>query len=220
MKQLFIIEGSEYTGKSSLLMSLAKTYENSITTNEPGGTPFGMDIRSLLKGTEGLNNLTYLFGMFASRVENVERVIVPYLYKGNIVLTDRFDLSTYAYQVLYNDINLKDLFLMCREHTFGAMFKEQGIECNYILLDVDPKVAAERKAIAIGDRSFLDGEGDQIEAKYSNLNALRNAYRTALDDFTDMGFTTQETTCVVDTSDLTQEQVLERVVEFINKRVA
>jgi dTMP kinase len=71
-----------------------------VETREPGGTPAGAAIRSLLLGAEAtpLTGLTELFLYCADRAQHVAELIRPALAEGRIVICDRFSDSTIAYQ--------------------------------------------------------------------------------------------------------------------------
>jgi dTMP kinase len=105
MKGLFItFEGIEGSGKSTQLIRLATHLSQQgysvISTREPGGTPFGEQIRKVLLSvnTHRLYPQTELFLYLASRVQHLEEVIRPSLNTGKIVLCDRFSDATLAYQ--------------------------------------------------------------------------------------------------------------------------
>ena len=67
---------------------------------EPGGTPVAEAARQLaLDPGLAVSPLAELFLMLAARADLVSQVIRPALAAGRIVITDRFDLSTEAYQV-------------------------------------------------------------------------------------------------------------------------
>ena len=71
-----------------------------VTTREPGGTPTGEKIRSVLldSGTRQLSPPAELALMFAARAQHLEELILPALEAGKIVLSDRFTDSSEAYQ--------------------------------------------------------------------------------------------------------------------------
>lgn len=102
MKGRFLtFEGIDGAGKSSRIAALEAWLNargvRTLRTREPGGTPLGEKIRTLLLEDDmGLDAETLLF--FAARAEHVERVIRPALAEGIWVLSDRFTDATYAYQ--------------------------------------------------------------------------------------------------------------------------
>jgi dTMP kinase len=105
MKPKFItFEGIEGSGKSTQVKKLHEFFlsknQNSILTREPGGVIASERIREILidEKIEKLEAKTELLLNFAARLEHVEKLIKPALSKGNIVISDRFFDSTYAYQ--------------------------------------------------------------------------------------------------------------------------
>jgi dTMP kinase len=112
--KLVVFEGSEGAGKSTQLRLLAARLSAAgipvVPLREPGGTTVGDAIRAILldprseisAGSEAL-----LF--MASRAELVSREIQPALKRGDVVLMDRFFLSTYAYQIAGRGLNEEEV---------------------------------------------------------------------------------------------------------------
>lgn len=105
MNGLFItIEGIEGCGKSTQIKLLAQYLREKgypvVVTREPGGTPLAERIRGLLmeNNEEPVAPLTELFLYEAARAQHVNRVVLPALARGEIVLCDRYADSTSAYQ--------------------------------------------------------------------------------------------------------------------------
>ncbi|MCM1323904.1 MAG: dTMP kinase [Acetobacter sp.] len=105
MSGLFItFEGGEGSGKSLQLARFAeylqKQGQTVVTTREPGGTEVGKEIRRLL--VEGdkdkFDELTEILLFYADRRIDLTKVILPAVEEGKIVLSDRFNDSTIAYQ--------------------------------------------------------------------------------------------------------------------------
>ncbi len=102
---LFItFEGGEGTGKSTQVARLAQRLRGAgrevLVTREPGGSPGAEAIRGLLVAGEidRWSPLTEALLVNAARRDHVERVIVPALAAGMVVVCDRFADSTRAYQ--------------------------------------------------------------------------------------------------------------------------
>ena len=101
---LIVFEGGEGSGKSTQLRrvsaALARRSVSHVCLREPGGTPLGTEVRRVLldRASDIVHRAEALLFM-ASRAQLVEREISPALERGDIVLLDRFFLSTYAYQV-------------------------------------------------------------------------------------------------------------------------
>ncbi len=98
------VEGGEGAGKSSNLAFIRQLLEQHgcevLFTREPGGTPLGEEVRSLLLGhrDDGMVADAELLLMFGARAEHLGRKIRPALEAGTWVLCDRFTDATYAYQ--------------------------------------------------------------------------------------------------------------------------
>jgi len=97
-------EGPEGSGKSTQLHLLGerlrKAGQDVLETQEPGGTPIGIQIRHVLLDAKNreLCPTAELLLMFASRAQNVDQLILPALSAGRTVLSDRFTDSTLVYQ--------------------------------------------------------------------------------------------------------------------------
>jgi dTMP kinase len=97
-------EGMDGSGKSTQISHLASALRrlgiDVVLTREPGGTPLGENIRSLLLDVNhrDMDPTTELSLMFASRAQLVTKVIEPALNRGEWVLCDRFVDSSEAYQ--------------------------------------------------------------------------------------------------------------------------
>ena len=97
-------EGPEGSGKSTQLRMLAERLRKAggdvLETQEPGGTPIGIQIRQVLLDAKNreLCPTAELLLMFASRAQNVDQLILPALSAGRTVLSDRFTDSTLVYQ--------------------------------------------------------------------------------------------------------------------------
>jgi len=99
---LLAFEGIDGTGKSSQINLLAATLTQLgcqvVTTREPTDGVHGRKIRALFTSRESLSPPEELALFMADRREHVRLVIEPALLSGQIVLTDRYYLSTAAYQ--------------------------------------------------------------------------------------------------------------------------
>jgi dTMP kinase len=102
---LFIaFEGVEGCGKSTQIIHLKHYLESQgydvMITREPGGTPIGEAIRSVLlePAYQAMTAMTEVLLYEAARAQHVAERIRPALAAGQIVLSDRFADSTTAYQ--------------------------------------------------------------------------------------------------------------------------
>jgi len=141
--RFIVIEGGGGSGKSTLTQLLRETYaaEKIVYTREPGGTVFAEEVRKLLFMPEtkqvSINAIIPL--VTAARIDHVERTIAPAIARGQHVVSDRFDSSTYAYQIFGGErSDLKDWFWELRKR-YATVLPE-----TYIFLDIAPEKAIAR----------------------------------------------------------------------------
>ena len=110
---LFIsFEGPEASGKSSQIHLLKKYFIKKkiscIITREPGGTKFSEDLRKLiLSKKSSINILEEVLILMAARSDHINKVILPNMKKGKIVISDRFADSTFVYQGYVNKFGIR-----------------------------------------------------------------------------------------------------------------
>lgn len=99
---LIIFEGLDGSGKSTqvkrLVAALRECGCDVVETREPTDGEYGRRIRAMASSGEKVSPETELEWFFADRREHVQRVIRPALAKGQLVVSDRYFLSTVAYQ--------------------------------------------------------------------------------------------------------------------------
>ena len=122
---LITLEGGDGAGKSTLTRSLFEALKSRgldvIETRAPGGTELGLHIRRLLlETTDPLSDRAELFLFLADRAEHMKRVIGPALQEGKIVLCDRFNDSTLAYQGVARGLDLSLVAQFCSFATSGV----------------------------------------------------------------------------------------------------
>jgi dTMP kinase len=145
--KFIVIEGSEGSGKSTQLKKLATHFgDRVVITREPGGSPYAEEIRQIILHSSyaGQADAKTLFGLFwAARADHIRNTILPALESGKTVLCDRFDSSTYAYQIFGQQAeNLKDQFFTFRDFFLGNTKPDL-----YIFLDVDVQIGLGRKQV-------------------------------------------------------------------------
>lgn len=159
-------EGIDGAGKSTQIEVIAHALRlrgvDFVITREPGGTPLGESLRSLiLHEAMGVAAETLL--LFAARAEHLERVIRPALAAGRWVLCDRFTDATYAYQAGGRGMAPARIAQL-EQWVHGDLQPDLTL-----LLDVPPEIAAERLARARHADRF---EAEQVEF----FAAVRRAY--------------------------------------------
>jgi dTMP kinase len=112
-KGLFIVfEGPDKSGKSTqarlLAAALRAQGREVLHTREPGGTSVAEGVRKvLLDPALTIDPLAELFLYEASRAQHTNEKIVPALRAGKIVISERFTMSTDAYQGVARGLGLK-----------------------------------------------------------------------------------------------------------------
>lgn len=155
---LITFEGGDGAGKTTLIESVYRTLKeqgrNVALTRAPGGTPAGLEIRKLLLngGEIPLTSRAELLLFLADRAEHVDRYIRPKLSEGEIILCDRFNDSTIAYQGVARGLSPQKVAELCD-------FACNGLSPNLTLyLNLDPEVGLARVR--------QEGKGaDRIEAE-------------------------------------------------------
>lgn len=146
------VEGIEGAGKSTSIdfihRHLRALGKEVVMTREPGGTPLGEKIRSLLLDHHqlGMATDTEILLMFAARAEHLTQIIRPALGAGKCVLSDRFTDASYAYQGGGRGIETGRIAVL-----------EDWVQCQLrpdlvLLLDIPVDLGMQRA----GQRSALD----------------------------------------------------------------
>ena len=161
--RLIVFEGVEGAGKSTQIERLAAVIGRSGATcrtfREPGGTAAGDTIRALLLDPASqLSSSTEALLFMASRAELVVHEVRPALAAGDIVLLDRFFLSTYAYQVAGRGLSETDVRTINRMAT-GDLIPDLTILLR--LAARDGLARAERR----GSADRMEQSGDAFHAR-------------------------------------------------------
>lgn len=138
------LEGGDGAGKSTQVEALADWIRSKghevVVTREPGATPVGKRLRSILLdvSSAGLSNRAEALLYAADRAEHVDSVVRPALERGAIVISDRYIDSSVAYQGAGRDLAPTEIARISRWATSGL------VPHLTVLLDVDPQTARER----------------------------------------------------------------------------
>ena len=137
-------EGPEGSGKSThsrrVYEDLSADGYRAVHTAEPGGTPLGGRVRDILLEKEeiSLAPAAELFLFEADRAQHVEEVIIPELDARKIVICDRFNTATFAYQGYGLGMDM-DLIKTLDEAATGGLRPELTI-----LMDIDVETGLAR----------------------------------------------------------------------------
>ena len=142
--KLIIFEGIDGSGKGTqiklVLKKLKKLRVPAVYTVEPGGTKLGKGIRQiLLHSKEHVFGETELFLFEADRVQHFKEMVIPALKSGKIIICDRADPSTIAYQ--YYGRGIGNLSFIEKLNDFA----KDGTKADLIILcDLGPEVGMKR----------------------------------------------------------------------------
>jgi len=138
------LEGGDGAGKSTQAEALAEWIRAKghevVLTREPGATPVGKRLRSILLdvSSAGLSHRAEALLYAADRAEHVDTVVRPALERGAVVITDRYVDSSVAYQGAGRDLSPVEIARISRWATDGL------VPHLTVLLDVAPETARER----------------------------------------------------------------------------
>ncbi|WP_262061201.1 dTMP kinase [Streptomyces sp. STR69] len=138
------LEGGDGAGKSTQAEALAEWIRGKghevVLTREPGATPVGKRLRSILLdvSSAGLSHRAEALLYAADRAEHVDTVVRPALERGAVVISDRYIDSSVAYQGAGRDLSPTEIARINRWATDGL------VPHMTVLLDVDPETARER----------------------------------------------------------------------------
>jgi dTMP kinase len=140
-------EGVEGSGKTTQVARLAAWLRargaDVVVAREPGSTPLGERVREIVLSPDlHVPARSELFLMLAARAAFVEQVVRPGVQAGKVVIADRFELSTLAYQGAGRGLPLDEVEA-CNRVATGGLEPDATL-----LMDVDPEVGAERQRVA------------------------------------------------------------------------
>ncbi len=170
-----VIEGVEGAGKSTQVERLVQWLETlgveTVRSREPGGTPLGEAVREVLLDRDELRigSESELFLMLAARAAFVRDVVRPALERGAVMVADRFEFSTFAYQGYGRGLPLDEVRRL-------NAFATGGLRPHLVLILDLPAAegrARQRTAGKVDDRIEASGEGflERVSRGYRLLAA-------------------------------------------------
>lgn len=206
MSYFITFEGGDGAGKTTLIdglyQSLTARGKKVLKTRAPGATEAGKVIRSLVlnHGEIPLGACCELFLYLADRAEHVEKIIIPALQRGEIVLCDRYNDSTIAYQGVGRELGFQEVEMLCR-------FATHSLDPDLTLyLDLDPHIGLERVSAMAVAKDRIEAEGMSFHEK------IRAAFLT-------LAQMHPKRMHVIDAS-RTKEQVFENSLKVIDAHLA
>jgi dTMP kinase len=204
--RFYAVEGIDGCGKSGMVGFLAEHLRtrgcDGAATREPGGTPQGERIRSLiLSGADDAwDPHSELLLMTAARVEHVRRVILPLLALGRFVISDRYAGSTIAYQGAGRGMSeqfIRDLHAA----VVGDLWPDLTI-----VLDLDPEIGLARSRKRLSASAIDEGRFETLDLDF---------HRRIRQSFLDQAARDSARHIVVDASG-TPDEVRTKVVDALD----
>lgn len=157
---LVTLEGLDGSGKTMVWEALQDVYPDAVFTREPTETWYGEAVRRSMADDDA-DPLAELFLFTADHADHLAETVRPALDAGELVVSDRYTDSRYAYQAA----TLEGIIDRPMEYIRGVHQPFTRPPDLTIFLDVDPETAAARS-----DR------GDKFEAR-EYLRQVRENYR-------------------------------------------
>lgn len=164
------IDGAGKTTQYRLLIRHLKRLGHAVcATREPGGTPVGERIRRILvrkgpvrdhRDERDLSPRAELLLMYAARAQLLEEVIRPALARGQIVISDRFNDASRAYQGYGRGLGVETV------HSLDRIICGRTRPDLTIILDLDPRLALARARDRQARRNFLLGRFEAQGLKF------------------------------------------------------
>ena len=159
-----VLEGPEGSGKTTLAQALGHALQSRgvepVMVREPGGTPAAEALRrELLDSDRTWTPEMELLYMVTARADLITRIIRPALEAGRVVVSDRFDLSTRAYQGAGRGVQPELLESVNRAATGGLR------PDLTIILDLPPEEGAARLHRNGREQDRLDRESAAFHAR-------------------------------------------------------
>lgn len=152
--RFIVIDGMDGAGKSTQINAVKAYYERMgrkvYVTREPGGSVVAEQIRSIFKSIydEVIHPVTEMYLLLAARNQHLESTVKDKLDNGWIVISDRYEASTYAYQLFGRKMNPVEFFRV------WDSFQSEIQPDVTILLDLPPEKTMQR--ICMRGGAFAD----------------------------------------------------------------
>jgi dTMP kinase len=172
--RLVVLEGIDGSGTTTQVAKLAERLRRAgipvRATREPSDGPIGTLVRQVLSGrivvpggkSPGWATMALLFA--ADRMDHVQSEIAPFIARGGVVLSDRYDASSLAYQSVSSGAAATETVEWIRSLNRHALRPSLTI-----VLDVSPEVAAARRV--------RRGEAAQLYERDEMQRELATFYR-------------------------------------------
>jgi dTMP kinase len=173
--KFIVIEGGEGAGKDANIDRLKTDLADRgiLFVKDPGDTELGLHLREVVQHGENVAKETELFLFLAARAQLAYERIVPALEAGQHVISNRFDLSTMAYQVYGRErLDFKDTLIALSKFAWAG-----AVPDAVLYLDVEPEAGLKRAAARKEKTTRFEAEAIAFHAR------VREGYLAHLGDY-------------------------------------
>lgn len=208
MSIFITFEGIDGCGKSTQIELLKKNLDEHgyqvVLTREPGGTVISEKIRELILSVEntGMSTKCELLLYLAARAQHVDQKIIPELLKNKIVLSDRFEEATYAYQGFGRGVSL-DILMSINMYATSRVTPD----LTFILdIPIEESELRWKKSGKIRDRLELNNKNffKRVRKGYQDRAAMNPDRIVLLDGTLDIG--------------VLEKQIIDKSIEVIRDK--
>jgi dTMP kinase len=190
---IITFEGGEGAGKTTQASRLCSYLESKglpwLSFREPGGSRFSEEVRALFF-REGLDVMTELLLVLASRRQNIRELVNPALDQGRIVVIDRFIDSTLVYQGIAGGLGIERVRKIMED---TGTWLEPDLS---FVMDVEPSVALKR--IEPGDKFERQGIDFHLRLRQAFLDTAQERRHHVIDTSRDREEVEREIIILVD----------------------
>ena len=208
MSIFITFEGIDGCGKSTQIELLKKNLDEHgyqvVLTREPGGTVISEKIRELILSVEntGMSTKCELLLYLAARAQHVDQKIIPELLKNKIVLSDRFEEATYAYQGFGRGVSL-DILLFINMYATSRVTPD----LTFILdIPIEESELRWKKSGKVRDRLEMNNKNffKRVRKGYQDRAAMNPDRIVLLDGTLDIG--------------VLEKQIIDKSIEVIRDK--
>lgn len=208
MSIFITFEGIDGCGKSTQIELLKKNLDEHgyqvVLTREPGGTVISEKIRELILSVEntGMSTKCELLLYLAARAQHVDQKIIPELLKNKIVLSDRFEEATYAYQGFGRGVSL-DILMSINMYVTSRVTPD----LTFILdIPIEESELRWKKSGKVRDRLELNNKNffKRVRKGYQDRAAMNPDRIVLLDGTLDIG--------------VLEKQIIDKSIEVIRDK--
>lgn len=230
--KFIVFEGPDGAGKTTLINKLHDWMNNTlhrpaVAVANPGTTEYGQGIRRLLFSGKNRSHTSQLLGMLSAQREVYEEVIIPNVSAGNVILCDRWLMSSRVYQGFIQGRSLSAVDDVIRASFPPSTCLSPSI---YIVLNADPVTLLERLERDKKDNEEIPETSTEVEKEEEQElddESSRKAEEADLKYFQSLHvaykhctvFSDHVITVYIDTDEMTEDEVFHKVCEIMVKGV-